>query len=85
MTQRIAQKLKKLLPDIDPSLEFAWAGSFGNTSTGLPLIGPVAGSRRLFALMGYGGNGITFSRIAAEMVLAHLRGQTDADAALFAL
>lgn len=84
-TERIAQKLKKLLPDIDPAPEFAWAGSFGNTSTGLPLIGPVPGHPRLFALMGYGGNGITFSRIAAEMILTHLRGQADADAALFVL
>jgi glycine/D-amino acid oxidase-like deaminating enzyme len=34
--------------------------------------------------MGYGGNGITFSRIAAEIVRADLTGGTDADAAPFA-
>jgi hypothetical protein len=34
--------------------------------------------------MGYGGNGIAFSRIAAEIVRADLTGATDADAALFA-
>ena len=84
-TERIVAKLRKLLPDIDPTPEFAWAGSFGNTSTGLPLIGPIPHKPRLFALMGYGGNGITFSRIAAELIRSHLTGITDADADIFAL
>ncbi|RDE09885.1 NAD(P)/FAD-dependent oxidoreductase [Pelagibacterium lacus] len=84
-TDRIAAKLGKLLPHIDPRPEFAWAGSFGNTATGLPLIGPLPGKPRLFALMGYGGNGITFSRIAAERIRSHLNGVEDTDADIFAL
>jgi glycine/D-amino acid oxidase-like deaminating enzyme len=84
-TQRISRKLGKLLPDLDPTPEFAWAGSFGNTSTGLPLIGPVPGKPRLFALMGYGGNGITFSRIGAELIRTSLAGAEDTDADIFAL
>lgn len=84
-TERIVAKLGKLLPNIDPTPEFAWSGSFGNTSTGLPLIGPIPHKPRLFALMGYGGNGITFSRIAAELIRSHLSGMDDADADIFAL
>lgn len=84
-TDRIVAKLARLLPGIDPTPEFAWAGSFGTTTTGLPLIGPVPGKPRLFALMGYGGNGITFSRIAAEILRTHLAGGQDADADIFAL
>lgn len=84
-TERLVKKLGKLLPSIDPTPDFIWAGSFGNTSTGLPLIGPVPGKPRITALMGYGGNGITFSRIAAELILTNLTGQTDSDAAIFAL
>lgn len=84
-TARIAAKLGKLLPAIDPTPEFAWAGSFGTTATGLPLIGALPGRPRVFALMGYGGNGITFSRIAAETVRTALAGRQDADANLFAL
>jgi len=83
--KRIAEKLGKLLPSIDPTPEFAWAGSFGTTRTGLPLIGAVPGRPRVFALMGYGGNGITFSRIAAEFIRTALAGHEDADADLFAL
>lgn len=83
--ERIADKLGKLLPSIDPTPDFAWAGSFGTTRTGLPLIGTVPGRPRVFALMGYGGNGITFSRIAAEFIRTALVGREDADADLFSL
>lgn len=84
-TQRIVDKLRKLLPDIDPTPEFTWAGSFGTTPTGLPLIGAVPRRPRLFSLMGYGGNGITYARIAAEVVRNKLAGREDVDADLFAL
>ena len=35
--------------------------------------------------MGYGGNGITFSRIAAELIRSELTGGQDQDAEHFAL
>lgn len=84
-TRRIAGKLGKLLPRIDSTPEFVWAGSFGTTTTGLPLIGPLPGKPRLFAMMGYGGNGITFSRIAAEFARTYLVGGRDTDADIFKL
>lgn len=84
-TRRISSKLKKLHPRIDAEPEFAWTGSFGTTKTGLPLIGPLPGKPRLFAIMGYGGNGITFSRIAAELARTHLSGRRDVDADIFRL
>ncbi len=84
-TARITEKLGRLLPGIDTTPEFAWAGAFGTTPSGLPLIGPVPGKRGFHAVMGYGGNGITFSRIAAEVVTASLTGGADRDGDLFAL
>jgi glycine/D-amino acid oxidase-like deaminating enzyme len=80
---RIARKLKALFPHVDPEPDFAWAGAFGTTDTGLPLIGPVPRHPRIFAVMGYGGNGITYSQIASEIVATALRGGEDADRALF--
>ncbi len=82
---RIAQKLGKLFPDIDPTPEFKWAGAFGTTESGLPKIGQIPRKPRIFAVMGYGGNGITFSRIASELIASTLDGKTDIDADLFAL
>ena len=83
-SDRIAAKLKRLFPRLDTKPAFAWAGSFGTTPTGLPYIGTVPGHPRIHAAMGYGGNGITYSRIAAEIVSAAISGHRDADTDLFA-
>ena len=37
-------------------------------SDGLPLIGPVPGAKGVYAAYGYGGNGITFSFLAAALI-----------------
>lgn len=83
-TARLSAKLARLLPSVDARPAFAWAGAFGTTRTGLPFIGRLPGRPRVHAVMGYGGNGITFSRIAAEIVRADLTGGSDSDAGLFA-
>ena len=82
---RIAAELARLFPELDTAPEFAWAGAFGATATGLPRIGRVPRMPRVHAVLGYGGNGITFSRIAAELIATELGGGTDVDAPLFAL
>lgn len=82
-TARIAQKLAKIFPQLDVEPDFAWAGSFGSTSTGLPYIGTVPRMPRVHAVMGYGGNGITYSQIASELVATAVTGGKDADAELF--
>ncbi|MDN2580522.1 FAD-dependent oxidoreductase [Aquibium sp. ELW1220] len=83
-TQRIAERLGRLLPGVDTTPDYAWAGAFGTTPSGLPLIGPVPGRPGFHAVLGYGGNGITFSRIASELITAALTGRKDRDADLFA-
>ncbi|GLS46330.1 NAD(P)/FAD-dependent oxidoreductase [Methylobacterium brachythecii] len=83
-TERLAKKLKQLFPQLDTKPDFAWAGSFGSTTTGLPSIGPLPGRPRVFAVQGYGGNGITFSQIASELVATTIAGGRDTDAELFA-
>lgn len=79
----ICRKLAALVPGIDATPEFAWAGAFGSTATGLPIIRRLARRPQIHAVMGYGGNGIAFSRIAAEMIATELGGGEDRDAALF--
>ena len=81
---RIAEKLGRLFPHLDTRPEFAWTGSFGTTTTGLPYIGALPRHPRIHAVMGYGGNGITFSQIASEIVSSAIDGVDDADAKLFA-
>jgi glycine/D-amino acid oxidase-like deaminating enzyme len=81
----IRRKLEKLLPRLDTQPEFTWAGCFGASATGLPAIGAIPGASRCFAVMGYGGNGITFSVIAAQVIQRAILGLPDPDADLFAL
>jgi glycine/D-amino acid oxidase-like deaminating enzyme len=83
-TRILEKKLKKLFPQLDTKAEFAWTGSFGGSTTGLPSIGRIPGMANCFAVMAYGGNGITFSRMATELIRADLTGNHDPDAALFA-
>lgn len=61
-------ELSKLRPHADPRIEFAWSGAFGKTVDGLPMIGRIAGHRRILGAYGYGGNGITFSYLASRIV-----------------
>jgi glycine/D-amino acid oxidase-like deaminating enzyme len=65
--------------------EFAWSGVFGATEDALPMIGRLPGRACSFAAFGYGGNGITFSAIAADVLAAELEGRSHPMAALFAL
>ncbi|MBG1232330.1 NAD(P)/FAD-dependent oxidoreductase [Aestuariivirga litoralis] len=82
---RIAAKAQKLLPEVDFTPEFAWSGCFGESPKGLPAIGPIPGLSRCYAVLGFGGNGITFSMLAAELVSRHIQGLKDPDAELFGL
>lgn len=73
----LERKFKNLYPDIDFITEMAWCGTFSATADGLPYMGPYKkGDRKLFAL-GYGGNGITFSMIAAQVLTNIILGKKD--------
>lgn len=82
--ERLRKKVAALLPQLDTQPEFAWAGCFGESPNGLPTIGAVPGAERCFAVVGFGGNGITFSAIAAQLLQRQLLGLPDPDADLFA-
>lgn len=79
----LQKKTKLLLPWLDASADFAWTGTFGESDNGLPSIGPIPGMPNCYATLGYGGNGITFSVVAAQIIQALLRGERDPDADLF--
>lgn len=82
-TARLQRKLGALLPHLDARVERAWCGSFGSSATGTPSIGPVPGMRNCYAVMGFGGNGITFSMVAAQLLRGLITGNGDTDADLF--
>ena len=77
-------KAKALLPMLDVTADFRWTGTFGESEGGLPSIGAVPEMPGCYAVLGYGGNGITFAMIAAQILAAELCGDRDPDAELFA-
>src|SRR6476620_3354869 len=81
---RILQmKLGALMPWLDVSVDFAWAGTFGTSQCGLPSIGAVPDVPNCHAVLGYGGNGFTFGMIASQIIAASISGHKDPDADLF--
>lgn len=76
-------KLGRLFPNIDTTPDFTWSANFGTSATGLPKIGRLPGHKHVYAALGYGGNGITYSRLAAELLLSELDGKPDPDADIF--
>jgi glycine/D-amino acid oxidase-like deaminating enzyme len=82
-TKIIQEKLHAVLPNVDVAAAYAWAGSFGESGTGLPTIGPIPTMPNCYAILGFGGNGITWSMIAAQVLTGHICGPGDPDADLF--
>ena len=75
--------MRALIPGLRFQIAHRWAGAFGESDTGLPFIDAVPGHPNCFAVMGFGGNGITYSMIAAEVVSRLIAGRDDPDADLY--
>jgi glycine/D-amino acid oxidase-like deaminating enzyme len=82
--QRLAERYRDLFPDATLEVDFAWAGTFGETADGLPYVGAHPDWPCCQFALGYGGNGITFSALAAEIVRDVIVGRANVHADLFA-
>jgi glycine/D-amino acid oxidase-like deaminating enzyme len=81
---RLVERYHELFGDdasFDPA--FAWAGTFGETKDGLPFIGAHRKWPSCQFALGYGGNGITCSVLAAEIIRDALLGRDNPLARLF--
>ncbi len=82
-SKRLEGELRKLFPDIPFIVDYSWAGTFIETDDGLPYIGAIKQLPHTYFALGYGGNGITFSQLAAEILTSQLTGSKNPDADLF--
>ncbi|WP_262915443.1 NAD(P)/FAD-dependent oxidoreductase [Niabella ginsengisoli] len=57
----LTKQLEALMPGIHFVEDISWAGVFGSTKDGLPYIGPHPDFKNALFVLGFGGNGITFS------------------------
>lgn len=82
-TAQLVNDFKDLYPNIAFRPEFSWTGTFGVTKDSLPYIGWYHKlPRGLFAL-GFGGNGIVFSLVAAHILTDLVLGKKNQDAEIF--
>ena len=82
-TTQLCNAFLKKLPDIPLKADFSWAGAFATTKDGLPYIGSIPERPNTYFALGFGGNGITFSVIAAEILRDMISGKTNNNAKLF--
>ena len=82
-SKRLAERFREMFPKIDLEVAWSWAGTFGETEDGLAYIGHVHSLPNCFFTLGFGGNGITYSIIAAEIIRDALLGRPNADGRLF--
>lgn len=83
-TEQLSRDFEKLFPGLGPlRVDYNWAGTFAETEDGLPYIGTVPEQPHAIFALGFGGNGITFSQIAAEIIRDEALGKTNPDAAIF--
>jgi glycine/D-amino acid oxidase-like deaminating enzyme len=71
------------MPHIPFNIDFMWAGTFAETKDGLPYIGSIPQVRHTYFALGFGGNGITFSMLAAEILRDQLMGIKNENASIF--
>ncbi len=82
-TRTLVKKFGRLFPDVPLEVAYAWAGTFAETKDGLAYIGVHPRFPHACFALGYGGNGITFSVIAAELIRDYFLGRTNRDAHIF--
>jgi glycine/D-amino acid oxidase-like deaminating enzyme len=82
-SKQLEVTFNKRFPLIPIRTDFRWAGTFATTKDGLPYIGTIPQRQNTFFALGFGGNGITYSVIAAEIIRDMIMGKKNEDASLF--
>ena len=82
-TKQLINSFGKKFPSIPIKPDFQWSGTFASTKDGLPYIGTIRQRPNTFFALGFGGNGITFSLVAAEQITSCLSGNEDPDMKIF--
>jgi glycine/D-amino acid oxidase-like deaminating enzyme len=82
-TERIVRRFESLFHGAVFEVAYAWAGTFGETKDGLAYVGRSPERPHDYFALGYGGNGITMSVIAARLIADDYLGRKNPDARIF--
>ena len=64
----LLNRTKRMYPDLDLEIGYAWAGTFGETEDSLPFIGEIEGHPNAYFALCYGANGTNFALMASEII-----------------
>lgn len=70
----LLMEIKKLFPKLSPQIRYRWCATFADSEDGLPWIGEDPNRPGQHYCLGYGGNGIIYSMLGAEIIRDHLLG-----------
>jgi glycine/D-amino acid oxidase-like deaminating enzyme len=80
--ERLEAFVRDLLGTL-PRIAHRWAGSFGTTTDGLPLVGPVPGRPSVWVAAGYSGHGNVLGLACGELVARAIAGERPPELELF--
>ena len=69
---RLLKQFLKYFPEINFKADYMWAGTFGETDDGLPYFGRPNPAINEHYILGFGGNGITYSVMARDAIINSL-------------
>ena len=75
----LLKEFQKKFPDLVFKTDYSWAGTFGETKDGLPYFGKPNPKKNEHYLLGFGGNGITFSVIGLNSILSSIENKQHPD------
>lgn len=75
--------LRRFFPEMDFEVDCGWTGTFGETRDSLAFIGATDDMPGAFFALGYGGNGISYSAVAAGIIRDLYLGNPNQNARLF--
>lgn len=81
--RQLVETFTKKLPHIHIAADFSWSGAFAVTKDGLPYIGTIPSMPNTYFALGFGGNGIVFSVMAAAIIRDMIMGKKNTDAGIF--
>jgi glycine/D-amino acid oxidase-like deaminating enzyme len=82
-TERLVRRFNTMFPGAHFEVAYAWAGTFGETKDGLAYIGRSPEWPDDFFALGYGGNGVTMSVVAAGLIADDHLAKANPDAHIF--
>lgn len=83
--ERLLKQSKKLFPQYEIEIDYAYAASFGESIDNLPFIGEHPTKKGQYYLLGYGGNGTVYSMLGSHILRDLLTGKRNEDAEIVGL